>query len=175
MCFVLTYTCFQCIILIAASQYTCMFHGRNLGFFLRNFSKKLCFRVVCPSVRPSEAWNTLIWPVDGSVGPPEQPWPFYGMSVRPSVCPSVRPERFPGICGRTHGGNGLKFYMLMYLDHRQNWLVYGYGLLIVLIFALFWLSETGQIWGFQAFPRERMEEMAWNFESWCILTTIRTN
>ena len=37
------------------------------------------------SVRPSEAWNTLFWPVHGSVGPPEQPWPFYGMSVRPSV------------------------------------------------------------------------------------------
>ena len=42
----------------------------------------------CPSVRPSEAWNTLFWPVHGSVGPPDQPWPFYGMSVRPSVRPS---------------------------------------------------------------------------------------
>ena len=97
----------------------------------------------CPSVRPSEAWNTLFWPVHGSVGPPDQPWPFYGMSVRPSV----RPERFPGICRRTHGGNDLKFYMLMYLDHLQNWLVYGHSLLIFLIFALFWFSETGQIWG----------------------------
>ena len=28
---------------------------------------------------------------------------------------SVRPERFPDICQRTHGGNGLKFCMLMYL------------------------------------------------------------
>ena len=51
-------------------------------------------------------------------------------SVCPSVCPSVRPERFPGICRRTHEGNGLKFDMLMYLDHLQNWLVYGCGLLI---------------------------------------------
>ena len=50
--------------------------------------------------------------------------------VRPSVRPSVRPERFPGICRRMHGGIGLKFYMLMYLDHLQNWLVYGCGLLI---------------------------------------------
>ena len=41
-------------------------------------------------------------------------------SVRPSVCPSVRPERFPGICRRMHGGIGLKFYMLMYLDHPEN-------------------------------------------------------
>ena len=45
--------------------------------------------------------------------------------VRPSVCLSVRPsvrlERFPGICWRTHGGNGPNFYMLMCLDHLQNW------------------------------------------------------
>ena len=27
----------------------------------------------CPSVRSSEAWNTLFWPVHGSVGPPDQP------------------------------------------------------------------------------------------------------
>ena len=51
---------------------------------------------------------------------------------------------FPGISWRTHGGNGLKICTLMYLDHRQNWLVYGYGLLIFVILALFWLSETGQ-------------------------------
>ena len=81
---------------------------------------------VRPSVRPSEAWNALFWPVHGSVGPPNQPWPFYGMSVRLSV----RQDRFPGICQRMHGGNGLKFCMLMYLDHLQNWLVYGHGLLI---------------------------------------------
>ena len=132
-----------------------------------------CF--VGPSIRPSEAWNTLVWPVLGSVGPPDQPWPFYGMSVRPAVCPSVRPERFPGICRRTHGENGLKFYMLMYLDHFQNWLVYGYGLLIFQILALFWLSETDQIWGFRAFLEERMEGMAWNFTCWCILTIFRTD
>ena len=99
----------------------------------------------------------------------------FSEDVRPSVCPSVRPERFPGICRRAHGGNGLKFYMLMYLDHLQNWLVYGHGLLIFLILALFWLSETGQNWGFRAFPGERMEEMAWNFACWCILTTFRTD
>ena len=134
---------------------------------------------VRPSVRPSEAWNTLFWPVHGSVGPHDQPLPFYGMSVRPSVrpsvCPSVRPERFPGICRRMHGGISLKFYMLMYLDHLQNWLVYGHGLLVFLILAQFWLSETGQIWGFRAFPGERMEGMAWNFARWCILTTFRTD
>ena len=90
-------------------------------------------------------------------------------STRPTVTilrhvrPSVRRERFPGICRRTHGGNSLKFYMLMYLGHLQNWLVYGHGLLIFLILALFGLSEMGQIWGFREFPGERMEEMAWNF------------
>ena len=47
---------------------------------------------VRPSVHPSEAWNTLFWPVHRSVGPPDQPLPFYGMSVRPSVRPSVHPS-----------------------------------------------------------------------------------
>ena len=74
---------------------------------------------------------------------------------------------FPGISWRTHGGNGLKFCTLMYLDHIKNWLVYGHGLLIFLILALFW--------GFQAFSGEPMEEMAWNFARWCILTTFRTD
>ena len=135
---------------------------------------------------------------------------------------------FPDISWRTHGGNHLKFWTLMYLDHLQNWLVYGYGLLIFVILALFdlvkrvkfgvsghflenawrkwpeilhadvswppselislwlrfvdfcnfgtiWLSETGQIWGFRAFPGERMKGMAWNFACWCILTTFRTD
>ena len=63
----------------------------------------------------------------------------------------------------------------MYLDHLQNWLVYGHGLVIVLILALFWLSETGQIWGSRAFPEERMEEMAWNFARWSILAIFRTD
>ena len=57
----------------------------------------------------------------------------------------------------------------MYLDHPQNWLVYGHGLLICLILALFWLIETGQIRGFRAFRGERMEEMAWNGMKFCTL------
>ena len=121
-------------------------------------------RVVRPSVRsPKYPLSTCTW----SVGPPDQLWPFYGMSVRP--------ERFPGICWRTHGGNGLQFCTLMYLDHLQNWLVYGDGLFIFLILALFWLSETGEILGFRAFPEERIEGMAWNFACCCILTTFRTD
>ena len=50
----------------------------------------------------------------------------------------------------------------MYPDHIQNWLDVGYGLLIFLILGLFWLSETGQIWGFRAFLGDRLEGMAWN-------------
>ena len=89
---------------------------------------------------------------------------FSKMSVRPSV----RLERFPGICRGMHRGIGLKFYMLVYLHHLQNWLVFQ-------ILALFWLSETGQILGFRAFPGERMEGMTWNFACWCILTISRTD
>ena len=59
-----------------------------------------------------------------------------------------------------YGGNGLKYGMLLYPDHIQNWLDYGYGLVIFLILVLFWLSETGQIFGFQAFSEKPIEEMA---------------
>ena len=134
---------------------------------------------VRPSVRPSvrslkNPLLTCTW-VRWSTRPTVTVLRHVRPSVRPSVCPSVRPERFPGICRRMHGGIGLKFYMLMYLDHLQNWIAYGYGLLIFLILALFWLSETGQILGFRAFPGERMEEMVWNFAGRCILTTFRTD
>ena len=95
--------------------------------------------------------------------------------VHPSVCPYICPERFPGIYRGKHGGNGLKFCILMYLDHLQSWLDHGHGLLICLLLAPLWLSERGQIWGFWAFPGERMEGMVWNFACWCILTTFRTD
>ena len=71
-----------------------------------------------------------------------------------------------------YGGNDLKYGVLLYPDHLQNWLDYGNGLVIFLILVLFWLSETGQIWGFQAFSGKPIEEMAWNFACWCILTTF---
>ena len=133
----------------------------------------------CPPVRPSVRPKPEIPSFDLYMGPLVHPTNRNRFtacpSVRPSICPSVRPERFPGICRRTHGGNDLKFYTLMSLDHLQNWLVYGHGLLIFLILALFWLSEAGQIWGFRAFLGERMEEMAWNFARLCILTTFRTD
>ena len=82
---------------------------------------------------------------------------------------------FLGISWRTHRGNGLTYSMLLYPDHLQNWLDYGYGLVIFLILALFWLSEMGQIWGYQAFSGKLIEETAWHFACWCILTTFRTD
>ena len=45
-------------------------------------------------------------------------------------------------------GNGSKFDMLMNPYHLWNWL---HGLLVFLILAPFWLSETGQMCSFQAF------------------------
>ena len=151
----------------------------------------------CPSVRPSISMGLWYWELMSRPDPAVLPvgtlhsleWFWvsrrifiyshhntYVFSLRcPSVRPSVRLERFPGICRGMHKGIGLKFYMLVYLHHLQNWLVYGHGLVIFQILALFWLSETGQIWGFRAFPGERMEGMTWNFACWCILTTYRTD
>ena len=69
------------------------------------------------------------------------PPPLGAGGIMFSGCPSVRPSvrslkyrkfgnlGFPGISQRTHRGNGLKFCMLMYLDHLHNWLVLGHGLL----------------------------------------------
>ena len=83
---------------------------------------------------------------------------------------------FPGISWITHKGKSLKFYMLMYLDHHQNWLVHGHRLLIFLILALFWLSEMGQIWGFRAFMEKPIVAIAWNLHadvSWSLVELIR--
>ena len=53
------------------------------------------------------------------------------LSVRPIVWPPNPPlERFLSILLRTHGNNGLKFGVLMYPDHHQNWLDFGPGLYI---------------------------------------------
>ena len=134
--------------------YTIYIHKQKLSemitiafalFFYASAFRRQRHYVFGLSVRPSEAWNTLFRPVYGSIVHPTNRNSF-------AACLPVRPERFPGICRRTHRGNGLKFYMLMYLDHLQNW-----------ILALFWFNETGQIWAFRAFPGEHMEGMAWNF------------
>ena len=63
-------------------------HGWTQFIMVANYDHTPCLNVIfmppplgaggimfsgCPSVRPSEARNTLFWPVHGSVGPPEQP------------------------------------------------------------------------------------------------------
>ena len=82
---------------------------------------------VRPSVRPS-VWSlkcpllTCTW-----VRWSTQPTVTILRHVRPSVCPS---GEVSGHLPENAWGNGLKFCMLMYLDHLQNCLVYGHGLLI---------------------------------------------
>ena len=61
------------------------------------------------------------------------------------------------------------------LFHPQHRLDYSHDLLIFLIWALSWPSETGQIYSFRAFPGNCIEGIAWNFVCWCILTTFRNN
>ena len=74
----------------------------------------------------------------GSLVPPTN-WDHF------SACLSVRYGRFLVITWKTHERNGLQFGMLMYPDHLQNWIDFGLGLLIFLLLAPLWLSETGQI------------------------------
>ena len=125
---------------------------------------------------PFRHWRHYIFGLSVHLTAQYPKYPYVGPLVHPTNCnyflnsPSVHPDRFPGISQRMHRGNGLKFCTLMYLDHIQNWLDYGCGLLIFLIRALFSLSETDKIWSFWTFPREHMQRMAWNFAC-CILTT----
>ena len=60
-----------------------------------------------PTVRPSEARNTLFPPVHWSVGPSGKPLPSCGLCVDPSIRRGFR--HFP----EKAWGNGLKFCMLM--------------------------------------------------------------
>ena len=73
-----------------------------------------------------------------------------------------------------HGENDLKFCMLMYHSHLQNWMDCDHGLLIFLVLVLFWISETGQIGRFRAFPEEHMDGMTWNCVCWCTMPSFRT-
>ena len=101
------------------------------------------------SVRPSEDWNTFFPTVHESIGPSDQPLQFCGMSVRLS-------GEVSGHLLENAWREWPAIFHAEYLGHLQSWVDYGHGLLISKIFALFWLSETGKIWGFRAFPVERM-------------------
>ena len=92
-----------------------------------------------------------------------------------SDCPSVRFVRFPGIFLGTHEISGLKFVMLMYPDHLQNWLDFGHGLLLCVIVVALWHSKTGHTWSFQILSVHRMGIIVWNLTCWCMLTTFRND
>ena len=118
----------------------------------------------CPSTRPSVRARQNDHYSDDR--------PTHWLFVRPSV----RPESFPDIILRTQKRNGLKCCMLMYPGHLQNLLDFGHGLLIFILSVPLWLSETGQIWCYQAFYWECMGGgMVWILACWCILTTFRTD
>ena len=98
----------------------------------------------CPSLRPSVRPKPEIPSFDLHMGPLVHPTNRDRFTACPSVRSSVRPSvrrGFWAFAGERIEGMACKFYMLMYLDHLQNWLVCSYGLLIFLIFAVFWLNE----------------------------------
>ena len=121
---------------------------------------------VRPSFRPSEAWNTLFPPVHESVGPSDQPWPFCGMSVRPSG------EVSRHLLENTWREWPEFFYAVVSWPPAELIKIWSRSV----DFPPFGATlTTGQIWGFRAFPGERIERMAWKFECWCILTTFKTD
>ena len=120
----------------------------------------------------SEAWNTFHLHMDLLVHPTKRDRFAPRPSTRPPVCPSVQRGFLALVAERMEW---MKFCRLIYLDDHQNWLNYGHYLLFFLLLVLLWLSETGHILGFHAFPGERMEGMAWYFACWCILTTFRNS
>ena len=64
----------------------------------------------------------------------------------------------PGISWRTHVGNGLKFCILMYLHHLQNWLDYGHGLLVFSFWRHFDLVKRVKFEVSMHFPENARKE-----------------
>ena len=129
----------------------------------------LCFWVVhpsiCPSVCPSEAQNSFL---HGSVGPSDQPWHF-------TACPSVLPSG--EVPGHLLENAWREWPEILHAD--VSWppseliRIWPRSVDFYLLLAPLWLSETGQICGFWAFPGELIKGMAWNLlVCWCILTTF---
>ena len=72
---------------------------------------------------------------------------------------------FPAISRRTHRGNGLKFFMLMYLDHHQNWLVYSHGLLMLQFWCYFNFVRWVKFGGSGHFSRNSWREWPENLHA----------
>ena len=91
-----------------------------------------CFQVVCPSyIRPSAcpSVRSLKYTLSTCT------WVHWSIWATVTVFRSVCLDRFPSISHRTYVRNGLKFCMLVYPDHLQNWLDLGHSLLIFLHLA----------------------------------------
>ena len=121
------------------------------------------------SVRPSEAWNTLFWPVHGSVGPPNQP--FYGMSIRPSVYINgsvvLGADESPWPCGTPSWYTPLSW---MILSKQKN--LHLFSSQYICVFSK--MSVRPSVWrGFRAFAGECIEGLAWNCTCWCTFTIFR--
>ena len=183
----MTYDALQCRNLTICLQLACCGRSCHILFCFAYLTLQapgtVCFRVVRPCIRPPVRLSVRLF-----VRPKPEIRSFHlymGPLVHPanrdrfSACPSVRlfirPDWFPGISWGTHGGNSLRFCVLMYPDHLPNWLGYGYDLLIFLVLAPLLLSETGQIGGFRTFPEKCMEGVAWNCACWYILITVQTD
>ena len=69
--------------------------------------------------------------------------------------------------------NVMKLCMVMYPDHFQNFLDFGYGLLNFLILASFWISKTVIFRGCGDFLQNALEE-GFEFDRRCIPTTFST-
>ena len=127
----------------------------------------------CPSVRLS-VWS-LKYPLLTCTWVRWSTWPTVTMSVRPYVSPSVCPSG--EVFGHLPENAWRELPEILHAD--VSWplsaLIMATVCWFFLILVLFWLSETSQIWGFRTFLGERMEEMAWNFACWCILTTFKTD
>ena len=87
----------------------------------------------CPSVRPSV--RSLKYPLLTCT------WVRWSTRPTVTVLRHVRPSG--EVSGHLPENAWREWPEILHADRLQNWLVYGHGLLIFLILALFWLSETG--------------------------------
>ena len=135
----------------------------------------------CSSVHPSVRPKPEIPSFDPYMGLLVHPTNCDRFTTCPSVCPSLRLSVCPSgeVSGHLPENAWREWLEILHAD--VSWpsselnSLWPRSVNFFVILALFWLCETCQIWGFRAFPGERMEEMAWSYAPWCILTTFRPN
>ena len=114
--------------------------GQQVSLYVTFYASALMYRrhyvfvlSIRPSVHPSIHLSVHPKPEISSfhlyMGPLGHPTNCDHFAACPSIHLSVPLSReILSISWRTHGGNGLKLYVLMYLDHLQNWLAYDHSL-----------------------------------------------